>query len=137
MCCGSSRSIVIIVASILKEYATVIVIIRTTKVACDFKEGSKVSVKLAAFPYQEHGTLDGIVRSISEDAFEKDTPQGPMAIYRARIQIEDPSQLIGVKSSRLSAGMTTVAEIKVGKRRVIKYFLYPLIRSWDTSLREP
>jgi HlyD family secretion protein len=34
-------------------------------------------------------------------------------------------------------GMTATAEIKVGKRRVIQYFLYPLIRYMDEWGREP
>jgi hypothetical protein len=29
------------------------------------------------------------------------------------------------------------AEIKVGRRSVISYFLYPIIRAFDESLREP
>jgi len=38
---------------------------------------------------------------------------------------------------RLLAGMTVTAEIKVGRRTVISYFLYPLIRGLDESIREP
>jgi hypothetical protein len=34
-------------------------------------------------------------------------------------------------------GMTLTAEIKVGSRRVISYFLYPLLRGLDESIREP
>jgi HlyD family secretion protein len=34
-------------------------------------------------------------------------------------------------------GMKVRAEIKVGKRSVISYFLYPIIRVFDESLREP
>jgi HlyD family secretion protein len=30
-----------------------------------------------------------------------------------------------------------VAEIKVGRRSVLSYFLYPLLRGLDESLREP
>ena len=34
-------------------------------------------------------------------------------------------------------GMKVRAEIKVGQRSVISYFLYPVIRALDESLREP
>jgi HlyD family secretion protein len=34
-------------------------------------------------------------------------------------------------------GMTLTAEMKVGSRRVISYFLYPLLRGLDESIREP
>ena len=36
------------------------------------KVGDKVHLKLDAFPFQRHGTLEGSVRTISEDAFRRD-----------------------------------------------------------------
>lgn len=101
------------------------------------EEGSPVRIKLAAFPYQQHGTLDGVLRSISEDAFEKETPAGPQVTYRARVQLLEPVELENLPETRLSPGMSTIAEVKVGQRRVIQYFLYPIIRAWDSSIREP
>ena len=100
-------------------------------------EGSLVKVKLDAFPYQEHGTLDGKIRTISEDAFEKESQAGKMVTYRARIAFEQPMTLENMGKSNIAPGMSTTAEVNVGKRRVIQYFLYPLIRAWDTSIREP
>ncbi len=41
------------------------------------------------------------------------------------------------KDFRLMPGMAAQGEIKVGTRRVIDYFLYPLIRTLDGSIREP
>ena len=38
---------------------------------------------------------------------------------------------------RLIPGMKVRAEIKVGTRSVISYFLYPVIRALDEGLREP
>ena len=101
------------------------------------QEGTEVRIKLAAFPYQQHGTLDGTIRTISEDAFEEDSQLGPTIKYRARVQLSDPIKLDKVKNARLSPGMSMIAEVKVGRRRVIQYFLYPIIRAWDTSIREP
>jgi HlyD family secretion protein len=104
-------------------------------------EGSRVRVKLASFPYQKHGTLDGAVRAISEGSFEKEASLGQLAgttMYKARIQLLDSEQLNDVPDNfRLMPGMTTTAEIKVGRRRVIDYFLYPLLRYADESIREP
>ena len=37
----------------------------------------------------------------------------------------------------LLPGMTVTAEIKVGTRTIISYFLYPLLRGLDDSIREP
>ena len=107
----------------------------------DLPEGSRVSVKLASFPFQKHGTLDGVVRTISEGSFEKNAANGAstgVTMYKARIQLEDSAMLDDVPDNfRLMPGMTTTAEIKVGRRRVIEYFLYPLLRYQSESIREP
>jgi HlyD family secretion protein len=102
--------------------------------------GSDVRVKLSSFPYQKHGALDGAIRTISEGSFEKKLPGGVesgVTMYKARIALEKPYTLEEVgKDFRLMPGMTATAEIKVGHRKVIEYFLYPLIRSTE-ALREP
>ena len=45
------------------------------------------------------------------------------------MQVED-------KTVNLSAGMAVTVEIKTGKRRVIEYFLSPLLQHGNESLRE-
>lgn len=105
--------------------------------------GHPVRVKLDAFPYQEHGTASGFLRTISEGAFAKDRDREQEqehsrdAIYRARLLLTD-TELRGVPDTfRLIPGMTVVGEIKVGRRNVLSYFLYPLLRGLDESLHEP
>lgn len=103
-------------------------------------------VKLDAFPFQRHDTLPGEIRVISEDSFLQNDKgealtQAPSdrenAFYRTRISLLS-STLRNVPSGfRLMPGMKVRAEIKVGKRSVISYFLYPIIRVFDESLREP
>ncbi len=103
--------------------------------------GADARVKLHSFPYQKHGTLDGAVRAISEGSFEKQLPGGGssgITTYKARIQLLDPEKLENVPDNfRLMPGMAVTVEIKVGRRRVIEYFLYPLLRYLDESIREP
>ena len=103
--------------------------------------GADARVKLHSFPYQKHGTLDGAVRAISEGSFEKQLPGGGdsgITTYKARIQLLDPDKLENVPENfRLMPGMATTVEIKVGTRKVIEYFLYPLLRYMDESIREP
>ncbi len=105
-----------------------------------------VRVKLDAFPFQRHGTLPGEVRVISEDSFATDKTgmvspavsekeQVP-AFYRTRIHLLSSNLRSVPAGFRLMPGMKVRAEIKVGKRRVISYFLYPIIRALDESLRE-
>ena len=107
----------------------------------EFPQGSEVTVKINAFNYQKHGFLNGVVRTISEGSFEKQGDQqqaGAVANYRGRVELLQPVHLDNVPDDfRLMPGMTASAEIRVGKRKVIEYFLYPLLRYLDSGLREP
>jgi HlyD family secretion protein len=96
-------------------------------------------VKLEAWPFQKHGTLEGEVRTLSEDVFSPDPKKDGDARphYKARIKISS-AQLRNVPDHfRLIPGMAVTAEIKAGDRSVISYFLYPLLRGLDESIREP
>jgi HlyD family secretion protein len=101
--------------------------------------GSQVRIKLVSFPYQKHGTLEGTVSAISEGTLEKKDAAGKSTtMYRALVTLDDSVSLQSVPADfRLMPGMSVIAEIKVGKRRVLDYFLYPLIRYLDDSVREP
>lgn len=104
--------------------------------------GQLVRLKLDAFPFQQHGTAMGLVRVISNDAFPVDpkgdrAPRMPSLSYRARIEVTDTNLRAIPKTFRLIPGMTVAAEIKIGHRSVISYFLDPLIRGLDESIREP
>ena len=78
----------------------------------------------------------------SEDAFvrrpgDRGAVDGPPNYYRARVELTT-TQLRNVpEATRLLPGMGVRGEVLVGDRRVITYFLYPLIRALDESLREP
>lgn len=111
------------------------------------RTGDTVRIKLDAFPFQRHDTLPGKVRVISEDAFQRNNPEAlinsspdqeaGVAFYRARIALLATKLRNVPEGFRLMPGMKVRAEIKVGKRSVISYFLYPVIRVFDESLREP
>lgn len=96
-----------------------------------------VRIKLDAFPYQDHGTADGILRNVSEGAFPRGRENSGETAYRGRVAIERTA-LRGVPENvRLMPGMTLVGEIQVGRRNLLAYFAYPLLRGLDESLREP
>ncbi len=103
-------------------------------------------VKLDAFPFQRHDTLPGKVRVISEDSFrlndrgeslEQSPSETEDAFYRTRISLLSTKLRNVPAGFRLMPGMKVRTEIKVGTRSVISYFLYPIIRVFDESLREP
>ena len=56
------------------------------------------------------------------------------AIYEVKIQPDGKKLLIEGKERYLEAGMSVTAEIKVGKRRVIEFFIYPIIKYLDEGL---
>lgn len=103
------------------------------------KLNDAVHLKLDAFPYQQHGALDGKVRTISEDAFRRDANagQGMDAYYQSRIGFGKSKLKKMSDQSRLLPGMTLTAEIVVGKRSVMSYLLWPLTKALDESIREP
>lgn len=97
----------------------------------------RVRIKLDAFPYQEHGVIDGRLRSISEGAFPIGRENSGETAYRGRTAL-GPVQLRGVPAGiRLMPGMTLSGEIQVGSRNLLAYFAYPFLRGLDESLREP
>ena len=103
------------------------------------KLGDISRLKLDAFPFQRHGFLDGEVRTMSEDAFRRETDPGQRmdAFYKSRISIGKVQLKKMPERARLLPGMTLTAEIVVGKRAVISYLLWPLTKALDESMHEP
>jgi ABC-type protease/lipase transport system fused ATPase/permease subunit len=64
---------------------------------------------------------------------------GIVAGARVPAQVVLTSTKLGAlpDATHLIAGMTLTAEIKVGSRRVISYFLHPVLRGFSESIREP
>jgi HlyD family secretion protein len=98
-------------------------------------------IKFDAFPFQKHGTIDGKVTSISQDSFAPQAAAqnpGPMtAFYKVRLALGSTQLRSLPENFRLLPGLTIEAEINAGERSIISYFLYPLTRGLDESLREP
>lgn len=109
------------------------------------RAGDTARIKLDAFPFQRHGTLSGEVRVISEDAWKNQQnitaaaqdEEQQSGYYMARISLLETMLRDVPEGFRIMPGMKVRAEIKIGKRQVISYFLYPIIRALDESLREP
>jgi HlyD family secretion protein len=104
------------------------------------KQGDVAHIKLDAFPFQKHGTLDARVRTLSEDAFKRDTPNpetGTDAYYVSRLDLGKDMLKNMDPHARLLPGMTLTAEIVVGKRTVLSYLLWPLTKGLDEAIREP
>lgn len=103
----------------------------------DVRHGDKAIIKLDALPYQRHGTLKGKLSTISEGSFEKKEGVAESAFFKSYVTLTERRIDNPPEGFRLVPGMTCKVELRVGKRRVIDYFLYPLLRHLDQSMREP
>lgn len=101
--------------------------------------GDPVQVKLDTFNFMEYGMIEGKVLTISEDAFTtKDGRPVEQPYYRARIEIVSTEKMTDLPDNfRLIPGTPLTAEIKVGERSVLSYFLRPIMRGFKEGLREP
>jgi HlyD family secretion protein len=101
--------------------------------------GDSARVKFESLPFQRHGSAVGTVRVIGDDVLPSD--QGPgkarSFVYRTRLTV-DGSTLRNVPARfRALPGMELTADVKVGTRSILSYFLEPILRVFDESLREP
>ncbi len=97
------------------------------------EEGEEAEVKVESFPFTKYGTLDAEVVTLSHDAVAKENIG---LVYAARVSLKQTRIKVNKNWVNLTAGMAVVVEIKTGKRRLIEYFLSPLLRYRQESVRE-
>jgi hemolysin D len=95
--------------------------------------GQQAAVKVETFPFTKYGTIDATVTQVSNDAIN-DEKKG--LLYSLRARLAQATIRVEEKSLLLSPGMAVTVEIQTGQRRVIEYFLSPLLQYGDESLRE-
>jgi hemolysin D len=110
--------------------------------------GDPVAIKFDTFPYSQYGMAEGTVRIISADSFTAQEearnptsglpiPPNPEPFYRARIAIDRVGLHDVPAGFRLIPGMPVTADIKVGKRTVLKYLLGRVMPIAQEGMREP
>lgn len=95
--------------------------------------GQEAVVKIETFPFTKYGTIDARVTHVSNDAVN-DEKRG--LIFPARVNLQRATIQVENKTVNLSPGMAVTVEVKTAQRRVIEYFLSPLLQYKDESLRE-
>lgn len=95
--------------------------------------GQAAEIKVETFQFTKYGTIHATVTHISNDAIN-DEKRG--LIYSGRFKLSRATMHVEDKIINLSPGMAVTVEIKTAKRRVIEYFLSPLIQHTSESLRE-
>lgn len=97
--------------------------------------GQRVVTKVETFDFTRFGYFEGEVQWVGNDAIN-DPKLGPIYPVRIRLNtVETPNSVNGKKGT-LAPGMNVTADIHIAKRRMISYFLSPLLRHKDEALRE-
>jgi membrane fusion protein, hemolysin D len=101
------------------------------------RAGDPVTLKLGAFNFVEHGTVEGRIRWISDGTFADEDGKPVDPYYKARVALTKV-QLHNVPANfRLIPGMTLTADIKVGTRSVFAYLMRGLVGGVGEAMREP
>lgn len=94
------------------------------------KTGMRVKVKLATFPYQEYGMVEGRVSKISPNAVnEKDAG----LVFPVQVQLKQHTLRVNGQEVPLTPGMAATAEIVTRQKTVLSFLLDPITGSWDRA----
>jgi len=101
----------------------------------------RARVKVAAFPFQKYGMVEGVVQHVSADAQDRqlESPGSrPLreAAYRALIVLNAEQANSPGKQLALVPGMLVSAEIHLGTRSVMEYLLSPVQKVAHEAARE-
>jgi len=111
------------------------------------KQGQDCVIKVDTFDFQKYGTIPGKIRTISPFSVdEQEKSRQPAGLDPEREQqpggyplhVSMLSEELKTKNGmvyRVKPGMTVTAEINVGKRRVLEFFLFPVIKYLDEGLK--
>jgi hemolysin D len=95
------------------------------------KKQMEAAVKIDTFDFQKYGLIPATVEHIADDAME-DEKLGP--VYEIYLTPHKTNIIVAGEQIPLASGMSVTAELKVGKRRVIEFFIYPLIKYLDEGM---
>ncbi len=112
--------------------------------------GQTVKLKLAAYPFQKYGLLEGVVDHISADSFENNAaaanqPANKLAANNGMMPLNYKTyvKLTGQKlvsqdgtDLKMSPGMQVTAEIHQGQQTVMEYLLSPVQKVSHEAARE-
>lgn len=109
--------------------------------------GNEVRIKFDTLPFLRYGTARGKVRTISADSFSPETtakeggstlPSRPSTLYyRAEISLEELTLHDTPAGFSPMPGMPITADVKVGTRSVLSYFIDRILPIAYDGLREP
>lgn len=89
------------------------------------KKDMRVAIKIDTFDFQKYGLIDGVITHISQDAIQ-DEKLG--FVYDILVTPEKYNLEIDGQILPINIGMSVTAELIIGKRRIIEFFVYPIIK---------
>jgi len=111
------------------------------------KTGQRARIKFDAYQFLEHGTGEGVVKTISQDSFtevddqdtvsKNDSKPSGAPYYDARITLTGLHLHNVPPNLRVIPGMTLEADIVVGSRTIIWYLFGGALRSGADAMQEP
>jgi hemolysin D len=111
--------------------------------------GNAAAVKFDTFPFSQYGMAEGKVRIVSPNSFTaQEEARNPTGVapqtqtnndpfYRARITMDRIGLHDVPEGFQVMPGMPVTADIKVGKRTVMKYLLGMVVPVAHEAMREP
>lgn len=103
------------------------------------REGQECIIKVDTYDFQKYGTIAGTLTTVSPfvlEEKEKETgaeKEGGFPVFVALLS-EDLKTKDG-RTYRIRPGMSVTAEVRIGERRIIEFFLFPIIKYLDEGLK--
>jgi HlyD family secretion protein len=107
--------------------------------------GQRAKVKVATYPFQKYGTIEGVVTLVTADATaapahgsdaDASATGESRSGYRARVTLLTQALAFDDALLALASGMQVTAEINLGQRSVLEYLLAPIRKAWVEAGRE-
>lgn len=107
------------------------------------REGQTCIIKVDTYDFQKYGTVEGKVLvvnpySMDEKENKEKTNETENESGGYPIKVQMLAETLKTKNGdvyKVKPGMSVTAEVNVGKRRVIEFFLFPIIRYLDEGLK--
>ncbi len=93
-------------------------------------KGMKAKVKIATFPYQEFGTIEGTVVAVSPNAI---TDKDLGLVFPTRIKLNQHSILVRGQNVELETGMAATGEIVLRQKSILSFLLEPIMRRFSEA----
>lgn len=97
--------------------------------------GQRAIVKIETYDYTRYGYIDGQVQWVGTDAV-LDPKLGPVYAARLSLNTTETPNIVHGRRGKIAPGMNVTADVRVAERRMLDYFLSPLLRYKEESLRE-